>query len=398
MRKAAVLFIVLFLLVLAACGGPAGGVGRAGAAGDAPGPPEASERAAGHEAAADAPGDIGDVPGNVDDLLADVDEVVHGAAGDRLIYHGLREVETASDLIVEAVAKGAVGQHVETRYSDAFGKEVPSSGHTKREIEVVRVHKGGAAAGDTLTLLESYYVWTREDGSVQLVTRSFLPPAVPGETYLLFLRHHEAFGGYWTVGDYQGRFSIPTTDVREKAEARTLRQADLGVYDHETAPYLLKVYYDAYDRYFRDPAARVPEEEQLRQRNERVKAVHDPDMTLERLKTLVPAGGTVEDAVRLLGDRYNREPGYATWEDVIRYDFTGDPDYRFLYDSIDADIFTVDHAGLESGKMRFQVFLFPDGDEVIRHAFIAYRGEDGRTRWLSMFPDGTVYDEAIGNP
>src|SRR5690606_30399615 len=104
MRKAAVLFIVLFLLVLAACGGPAGGVGRAGAAGDAPGPPEASERAAGHEAAADAPGDIGDVPGNVDDLLADVDEVVHGAAGDRLIYHGLREVETASDLIVEAVA------------------------------------------------------------------------------------------------------------------------------------------------------------------------------------------------------------------------------------------------------------------------------------------------------
>lgn len=332
----------------------------------------------------------------VSDPFPDVEEVVHAYhSGDRLFYGSLREVEQISDLIVEAVVKEVVDQHVDTRYDPTFGKFVPGFGYTAREISVTKVHKGEVRAGDALTLLESHYVWTTDEGTKQLVLRSPLHPAKTNGKYLLFLRHHEALGGYWPTGDYQGRHALPSREIRDKMEAGTLAQADLDVYGHETQPYLMAIYHEVFDKYFSQADEQLPEEEKLRLRNERVKSVHDPDMTLERLKEMVPVNMAAEEAVRLLGDQYNLELARASWEEVIRYDFTGDASYRFVYRSLHQDIADIDFDGLESGRMKFQVFLYPDDAGWIRFSSIAYMGDDGNVHLYQRFADGSSFDDAL---
>lgn len=182
--------------------------------------------------------------------LPDVDEVVH-IQSHRNHYHSLGEVEDVADLIVEAVAKGVIDQNVTTQYHEQFGKELPSFGYTRREIEVTKVYKGDVEVGDALTLLEGYYVWTTTEGKKQLISSTSLTPAETNKKYLLFLRHHEELEGYWPAADYQGRYAISAREIEEKVKNRTLSQSDLDVYNHETLPFLVPFYHEVVEKYFR---------------------------------------------------------------------------------------------------------------------------------------------------
>lgn len=328
------------------------------------------------------------------DPFPDIDEVVHGAS-DRSFYYSLGEVEERADIIVKAVVKDVIDQHVNTHYDHEFGKEIPSFGYTRRELAVTKVYEGDVKTGDSLVLLESYYVWTTDEGKEQLVNSSSLTPAKINQKYLFFLRYYEPHDGYWPVADYQGRYAMPSREIRDKVKANALEQADLDVYDHETLPYLLALYYEVFEKYFSPSKENVSEEEKLRLRNERVKAIYDPDMTLERLKEIVPVNMAVEDAFRLLGDHYNLELARSSWEEVIRYDFAGDDSYRYRYMSMEQDITDIDHDGLESGKMRFQVFLHLDDERMIEYGSIAYLGDDGHVHLLQLFRDGSTFDAVI---
>lgn len=327
------------------------------------------------------------------DPFSEVDEVVR-IQGDRMFYYTLGEVEEAADVIVEAVAKGVIGQVVDTSYDPTFGKSIPGFGYTKREVKVAKVHQGDAKPGDTLTLLEGHYIWPTDEGKKQLVSRSALPPAKTNGKYLFFLQYSEAHEGYWPVGDYQGRFSFPEREIGEKAKAGTLKQADLEVDSHETLPYLMAVYHDVYDTYFdRTDGMKPSEEDKLRLRNGGVKAVYDPDMSLERLMALVPVNLVAEEAVRLLGDQYNHGKAGSSWDEVIRYDFTGDESYRFLYTSLRQDITDIDFAGLESGQMRFQAYYYLDDSRKVVHYSVAYLGDDGHVHVFHRLEDGMTADE-----
>jgi hypothetical protein len=180
--------------------------------------------------------------------VSDIDEIVH-IQSDRLFYEHLGQIEDAADLIVEAVPQGITGQNVNTTYHRGFGKFLPDFGYTRREIEVAKVYKGDVNPGDTLTLLEGYYIWTTE-GKKQLISRSPLMPAQTNETYLFFLQYSEAHEGYWPVGDYQGRYAVSSGEITAKAKSGTLKQADLDVYQHEHLPYLIPIYREVAQKYF----------------------------------------------------------------------------------------------------------------------------------------------------
>jgi len=186
----------------------------------------------------------------VSDPFGDVDEIVH-IPFDLRFHSNLRQVEEASDTIVEAVAKGVIGQHVNSGYNAQFGKVIPDFGYSMREAKVTKVYKGDVNVGDTLILLEGHYVWETDEGKRQLISRSALPPAKTDRTYLLFLACHDQHGGYWPAADWQSRFAVPDRAIREKAEANTVEQSDLDVYQHESWPYLIPIYREVYEKYFR---------------------------------------------------------------------------------------------------------------------------------------------------
>lgn len=177
-------------------------------------------------------------------------EVVH-ISTDRIFYDNLQEVETDATIIVEAIAKDTVGQKVSLYYDYEFQKELPGSGYTEREMEISKVYKGDVAVGDKIILLQSYYTWTYEDGSKQLISSTYLKPAVKNEKYLLFLKYNESKGGYWPVCDYQGMYALSSDVAESKAKSGMTVQSDLSyLYNYETLFNLQPVYNEVANKYF----------------------------------------------------------------------------------------------------------------------------------------------------
>ena len=171
--------------------------------------------------------------------------------GDRIFYYNLLEVEERSDLIVRAVVKGTLGQEVFASYSGDLQKDLPAFGYTKREIEITQIYKGDINVGDKLVLAEEYYIWKYPDDKKQLVCFTLVKPAVKEKEYLLFLSYHKDLGAYYAVGDYQGRFDIPTDEIKAKGKIASLEELDLDrYYDGEPLHYLLDVYNEVLEKYF----------------------------------------------------------------------------------------------------------------------------------------------------
>ncbi len=190
------------------------------------------------------------------------------ATGDRMFYYTLENVEAKADLIVEVTAKEVDSQECGKIYSYAFEKIVPGSGYTRRNCKVTKVYKGEVEEGDNLLVLQYYYIWDYETGDVWdyvddgddgasadlgfINVSSQVKPMIPGEKYLLFLSYYENHGGYYPVGDYEGFYAMPTKDIAEKAEQKTLQRTDFDyIFQHDVMPTFLPLYYEVFDKYFK---------------------------------------------------------------------------------------------------------------------------------------------------
>lgn len=141
------------------------------------------------------------------DIPVDIEIAHYASTADRVLYENLQQVEEDSTIIVEAVAKDIIGQKVSTSYDYELQKELPGSGFTKRECEVTKVYKGDVESGDTVVLLQDYYIWTYTDKN--------------------------------------------TDKLKSKLDAGTLTQSELDVYDYdETLPYLIPIYSEVVEKYF----------------------------------------------------------------------------------------------------------------------------------------------------
>ena len=190
-----------------------------------------------------------------------------GATGDRMFYYTLENVEAEADLIVEVTAKEVDSQHCGKFYSYAFEKILPGSGYTRRNCKVNKVYKGEVEEGDNLLVLQYYYIWDYETGDLWdyeddgdegasadlgFINLSQVKPMIPGEKYLLFLCYNENHGGYYPVGDYEGFYAIPTKDIPEKVEQKTLQRTDFDyIFQHDVMPSFLPLYYEVYNKYFK---------------------------------------------------------------------------------------------------------------------------------------------------
>jgi hypothetical protein len=198
--------------------------------------------------------DASDIPSDTEaaeklaDIPADI-EVAYSVA-DKIIYEDLEQVEEDATVIVEAVAKKTLGQKVSTHYDYELKKDLPGSGYTKWEIEVTKVYKGDVKEEDKLVLLQDYYIWTYSDGKDQLVSTTALKPAVKNREYLMFLKYDDINEGYWPVCDYEGMFTIPNDELKEKVKDGMLEQTDLEVYNYETLFYLVPIYKEVVQKYF----------------------------------------------------------------------------------------------------------------------------------------------------
>ena len=191
------------------------------------------------------------------------------ATGDRMFYHTLENVEAEADIIVEVTAKEVDSQVCSRFYSPEFEKYIASgSGYTRRNCKVTKVYKGDVEEGDNLLVLQAYYIWDYEaqdvwdyvddgdDGAnadLGFLCFSQVKPMIPGEKYLLFLGYDEYHEGYYTIGDYEGFYAMPTKEIREKAEQKTLQRTDFDyIFQHDVMHTFLPVYYEVYDKYFKE--------------------------------------------------------------------------------------------------------------------------------------------------
>lgn len=121
------------------------------------------------------------------DIPADIEVSHHASASDRILYENLKQVEKEATIIVEAVAKNIIDQKVSTSYDAVLEKTLPASGLTMRECEISKVHKGEVELGETIILLQDYYIWDYSDDSSAkeeaLITTSYLKPAAKGNKY-----------------------------------------------------------------------------------------------------------------------------------------------------------------------------------------------------------------------
>lgn len=127
---------------------------------------------------------------------------------DRMIYQSLNEIEESSTIIVEAKVVDTIGQEVSTYYDVDLDKNVPGSGYTKRKLEIQKVIKGDVSIGDSIILMQDYYVWTDTDDEKKLITLTELKPLKNGENYLLFLSWSKKFESYYETGDFQGVYPM----------------------------------------------------------------------------------------------------------------------------------------------------------------------------------------------
>ena len=184
-------------------------------------------------------------------------QIVYGGM-DRRMFDSLGEIEAASDAIVECIGQRNMGQSVATYYDPKFKKAVPTIGYTFWEMKVTNVFKGSAKSGDRIQFAQAYYVWTENNGVKERICHTAQKPLQVGREYLLFLLHDKNHGDYVAAGDYQGRYAVPSAELKAKGLAGTVTQNDLDMYDNEKHPEMRFIYKDVVQKYFGAAPANVP--------------------------------------------------------------------------------------------------------------------------------------------
>lgn len=135
---------------------------------------------------------------------------------DRMQYQNLNEIETNSTIIVEAEVVDTIGQEFSTYHVSEFEKDVPGSGFTKRKLKIQEVYKGDVSKGDTIVLMQDYYVWTDENDEKKLISMTELKPLTNGNKYLLFLTWSKNYEAYYETGDFQGVYPLQMDESQDK--------------------------------------------------------------------------------------------------------------------------------------------------------------------------------------
>ncbi len=183
------------------------------------------------------------------DIPSDIEVVT--IASHRRLFSNLQEVEEEAEIIVEAVPKKNLGQTVKTEYNELFEKELAGYGYTVWETEIAKVYKGDVKEGDKINLLQSYYIWEEDDGKKRLISHSSHKPIEKNKKYLLFLVYSEPHEAHCAVSDYQGLFSIPNAELKERAEKGTLTKSDLELYNDEALRNVKPIYTEVVEKYFK---------------------------------------------------------------------------------------------------------------------------------------------------
>jgi hypothetical protein len=122
--------------------------------------------------------------------------------------------------------------------------------------------------------------------------------------------------------------------------------------------------------------------------NESVKVIYNPSVTLDDLKQAIKLNNHKDETIATLGIDYNI--GYSDYEsaDIIRYDFSNEPTYKYQYSSVEESVGAIDVKGLLALKMKYQVFLYIQNEYVYRYS-IAYTNKDGKVHLYSVNMDGS---------
>lgn len=172
-------------------------------------------------------------------------------AADKNTYENLTDVEANSAIIVEGIVKKNLGQEVNTYYDPKFKKDLPTSGWTNWQVEVTKVYKGDVKVGDKITYGQDYYIRDYGNGKKQLISITAQKPVQLSEKYLLFLSYDEGLKKYCATGDYEGKFAIPSDELKEKGISGTVTQTDLDLYENEKLFSIQSIYKEVVEKYFK---------------------------------------------------------------------------------------------------------------------------------------------------
>ena len=166
------------------------------------------------------------------------------------VYNKLSDLEAASDVIAECLVKEKLEQRVSVTFNPAFEKEIPSFGLTTWGVKVTKAYKGDPP-GLVLAFHQPYCVWVNHDGKKLRICSTSQMPVQVGQKYLLFLKSVPPDdSGYMVTGDYQGKYAIPSDELKAKGLAGTVTQSDLDMYDGEIHPEIQSIYKDIVKKYF----------------------------------------------------------------------------------------------------------------------------------------------------
>lgn len=176
-------------------------------------------------------------------------QVVHEEM-DRRMFNNLADLEDASDAVVECVGQKNLGQNVGTYYNPKFKEDLPTVGYTFWGMKVTKVFKGTVKPGDQIPFAQAYYLWKESDGVTKRICSTSQKPVQVGREYLLFLLHDENHNNYVAAGDYQGKYAVPSDELKTKGLAGTVTQSDLDMYDDEQHSEIQSIYRDVVQKYF----------------------------------------------------------------------------------------------------------------------------------------------------
>lgn len=155
-------------------------------------------------------------PQNTEEL-----EVIHPEAS-RIRITDIELLIEKSDLILI----GEYTQETEQYFLDEEKESVMSM----NRIEAKKVLKGDCT--EKGIKVEQRYGVIEENGKQFLYTISEMTPMVKGEQWIFFLAYDEQKDNFMCVGDYQGRYPIPSQEVLDICNGTKEMNAELfGVYD-----------------------------------------------------------------------------------------------------------------------------------------------------------------------
>lgn len=145
---------------------------------------------------------------------------------DRVVYDNVDTLISNSDLIVSGYFIDDASNRVIKEYSDAFKKEIIVDAEAKGVFHIDKIYKGNIDLED----IDIYCRYGYDNDSKQLVTFSCMTPMESGDKWLYFLNYVDEVKGYYTSGDYTGRYSLEALNDIENYD-KYEKNGALGVHD-----------------------------------------------------------------------------------------------------------------------------------------------------------------------